>query len=360
MKRLIIFIFFISLLFAGCYTEVATREVTHATKAEKVYKNENSDTLQSEYSYEDNYDDDTFIINNYYYGNGFYHRYFRFYQPSIYIGTYFGSYAYYDDFYYDPYFYYPSYYPIYYYYPAFIVASPILFFDNYYYGYGGHYYDNFYNVTRQRRRDVFSLRNNDGFRGNGRNSSGRLRNENNSDFSNRRDLPFRISTASSRSEVSYRTRKSAPKPVRGKDLLKKEFVNNQKDLRNSSRRTSYNVDSRPSPVVKNEGRANSNEIKKRSGNTGNKNSRISDSRKAKPRIESSSGAKKRRTRNPKIYREQSPKPKVKSSDSNSGRRRTYSSPRSYSPPGRTYSPPSRPSSGNSGESRRRSSGRSRK
>ncbi len=162
---------FVLLTFAGCYTQFATRDYQ-----ERIYSNESGDdyTRYGDESYDDTtyYEDDqsgydeseTVIENNYYFG-GYptYRRYYWGYYPSVSVGIYWGH-SYYDPFCWDP-FYWSAWYPgwcsPFYYTPVYVSYYP------WYYYYPGYYYshwDNGGGIYRERNRDRYALRNNDGLR----------------------------------------------------------------------------------------------------------------------------------------------------------------------------------------------------
>ncbi len=162
------FLFVLSLFFAGCYTQVAVKEIAsqkersdYSYEEEGNYDSANTDESdESAYSYTDDTD---IVINKYYYGSyPFYRRYFWGYHPTIIIGIGWSSW-YYDPFCYDPFFYWNWcgtwwYYPTYYYYSYYPYYYPPYY---YHWGYWG-YYDGY--KYRERSRDVYSIRNNSGLR----------------------------------------------------------------------------------------------------------------------------------------------------------------------------------------------------
>ena len=162
--------------FTGCYTQVATFDTSSVPDYEESsevanYYSEDEEGTDSGYYSESDLDtlnDETTIINNYYYDYP-YRSYFVDYYPTISIGIGFGwgwgywgypYYAYWPYYsgwcgygYYYPYPYYYCYYPSYYYY-----------YDPYYYpnyGYGGY---TSYNGYKTRSDYVSGLRNNSGGR----------------------------------------------------------------------------------------------------------------------------------------------------------------------------------------------------
>jgi hypothetical protein len=169
----------ISAFLAGCYTQVDWRDRDYGRDTGYTENNEDQrygDTYEETYAdsgYTDYYDSTETVINNYYYGGYPLHRrYYSYYYPRFSVGFHFG---WYDPFYscWDPYywwdwcgtgayFYYPYYgYPYYwsYYYPY--------YYGGYSYYSGSHYYGGHYKYRnlRERTRDVYTTRNNDGLRG---------------------------------------------------------------------------------------------------------------------------------------------------------------------------------------------------
>ena len=357
MKKLKLYIpaLLVSFLLTGCYTQLAMKPSANNYPNEQSQDNGDSYSdapADSEGYYTDNepsdsdyYNNDEYtdtedgVVNNYYIGMyPYYHRYYWGYYPSIDFGFNFG-YSFYDpycwdNFYYGPWcgsYYYPPYYSYYYY-------NPWYYYSAYAYPYyGGHYYSgNWYHghgLYRERSKDSYRLRNNDGLRSS-YTTRGSLTRGNNT----RLNKPAGVSNRDA-NKVRTPTRNSISGRS-GSDLRK---TNSGRSIKNSTRE---------STTVRNKG---INEKKKSTPrNTIRKNNTIRnyDSHYKKPSNRTY------RSGNRPIER----KGEVKKEGKHYNNPRTYSPPkRNYSPPQRSYSPPSRSyshpeSRGNSSGGGGRSSG----
>jgi len=144
----------------GCYTQVDFRD-RHRDDYEYSHDQDRNENY-SENDSDRNYDDESDVTVNNYYGGGYYPGYRRYlwhnYYPTFSIGYSYGPY--WDTFCYDPWWYgYPviAYYSPYY--------SPYYYNDYYY---GGYYNNSNWNngsVYKERTNSTYRLRNNDGGRG---------------------------------------------------------------------------------------------------------------------------------------------------------------------------------------------------
>jgi uncharacterized membrane protein YgcG len=334
----------VSFLLAGCYTQLAMRP------SDNDYPNEQSQDNGDSYYYEapadtegyytdnepsdSNYENDEEytdnedgVVNNYYIGMyPYYHRYFWGYYPSIDFGFNFG-YSFYDpycwdNFYYGPWcgsYYYPPYYSYFYY-------NPWYYYSAYAYPYyGGHYYGgNWYHghgLYRERSKDSYRLRNNNGLR---------------SSYTSRGSLTRGNDTRLNKTAgVSDRDANRVKNPTRnsvsgrsGNDL-RKPSINNRTRESNTIRKGNTSRE-----VIRKKGTNRNDSHYKKGVN--------------------------------KSYRDSKPierKSRVKGEVRHNNNPRTYSPPqRNYNPPQRSYSPPSRsyshPESRGGGGSSRSGGGRS--
>jgi len=356
----IVFAFAFTSLLTGCYTQVATSDSTTAYETENQsysdnYYSDDQEVPDSDYYAETDSEDvnnETTIINKYYFGYP-YNRYYYDYYPSITFGItvgwgywgyypYWAWYPYYQPYYggwcgygwYDPYYY--CCYPGYYYYTP------------YYYPYYGNGYYSYHHGYKYRNDNVSRLRNNSG----GRNYGTRTRDplnpvtinstDRNRDGLNRgRDLQVSSNDANTR---NLGIRDKGRNLTRDNVNVDKVTRNEIKSVdRNSERNRQLGLSSRNSDR-KNLGREDRNNnvkqlgIRDRKPETGNINNRKNldinvrrenTTRKpnSEPRVNKTP---ERKNNNPRTY---SP-PK-----GNNNPPRTYTPPKRNDNPPRTYSPP---------------------
>lgn len=310
-KIYLIPILFISLLyFTGCYTQLATKDFGYSHEEDNYgyYDNqefEDSTESGDEYTQDYNYDEnDNITINKYYFGGyPFYRRYFWSYHPSFYFGISFGDW-YYDPYYWDP-FYYWNWCGTWWYYPSYYYSY---YYPYHYYNYYGWYgYNHGFYKYRDRNRDNYSIRNNNGLR---------------NSYVTRGGLTGRTDgTLTKNLENRERSRDillNKNNDTRNRDLLKDK---------NSLTRTEKNRETT---------RSNTSERNKKESSSIKKNS--TDRQKYIRERESI------KYTPPKVKKETNTntKPKSETKRNNEVRteRRTNQTPKSYSPPQRTYSPPS--------------------
>jgi uncharacterized membrane protein YgcG len=227
----------VSLLFlGGCYTQL---NVQKPASERVVYERESdaySDYYGDEYydSYADTveYSDGTVINNYYYYDYPHHRRYYQYYYPSVTIGMHFGSFWYsswcYDPFYWGwrGYCYYPSY-VIYY-------PSPYYYYPSYFY-HSGYWSYRDYNIIKERTREGYRLRNNDGLRGSSTRGSMVASRDNARDNQKRTaldrsrnvDVDAATRTLRGRDETSTRT-------LRGRDETSTRSGRDSESIRNRS------------------------------------------------------------------------------------------------------------------------------
>lgn len=327
----LLIIFTSTVFWAGCYTQLATKEINYTKDSNYGYydqeESEDSSLVYDEYERNYDYDDADIVINKYYFG-GYptYKRYFWGYHPSIYIGI--GWNWYYDPFCYDP-FYYWNWCGSYWYYPGYYYSyyNPYYYYPYHNWGYG-YYKDNY--QYPQRSRDSYGIRNNDGLR-NSFVSRGTLTSRDsrslNKEVRNRersKEILLDKNTASRNRDLNI-DRNEVKKEDRSKNPI---YDNETRNRRNDNRTIRKNPE-----VRSKETRRQSEEIKK-----GRSEENIS----IPPKREDSRRREINKNNLPNIKKENSgtqPRSETRNRNEVRTERRSQETPKSYSPPQRTYSPP---------------------
>jgi hypothetical protein len=322
--------FLLTIFFAGCYTQIATRDDDYSNDLYDYgyYDNEeeyDSTASSGDYEYED---DPDIVVNKYYFGNyPYYRRYFWGYHPTIIIGIGWNSW-YYDPFYCDPFYYwnwcgYPWYYPSYYY----SFYNPYYYYPNYWWdwnNYGGSY------TYRERSRDTYSIRNNSGLR---------------NSYVTRGDLTRRDSRTLTK-ETTTRERSRDVLLDRNTTSRNRDLNRDRTDVRNDERTRNKELDKDRTRNQRDENTIRKNptdrqkEVRKRYENIFKDKSR--DNTTTPPRKDDTRRREMNKNDAPNIKKDNSDtRQRTDTRNRNEVRteRRTQETPKSYSPPQRTYSPP---------------------
>lgn len=350
MKKLIILLPLLALLFTGCYTQVALEKDYRSSDSDYYYsdsENQNNEDYTYEESYSDTlYDKEGNEYHYHFYGYPFYRKYYWGYYPSVSILIGIGNpWYYYDPWYWDPWFcdpWYPAivYYPVYYWYPGY-------WYPRYY----GNYWTYYTPVYKYRTNDGFRVRNSSGLRNTlvSRNNGSR-----GTDQLLREQLKLRERTILTRNEVQ-----------REKNEIR--IRDRQTDTRNRMNdeliRTRKNVDENKSRI----------EVQRRKEVRDNESKRIEIRNREQTDKQNDNNRKRNEIEIRKRTNEKKP-PQIKRNDNtqqrtpkynNGGNKnrvpnKTFTPPRSYNPPRNTTPPPSRNINGGSRGNNSGSSDRSRR